>query len=113
MCIRDSTTLESTIQHLTQAPARLFGLRERGELHEGWHADIVVFDPEAIACDEVVMRNDLPGGTKRLYAEATGISRVLVNGQVTVADGQASEATPGVVFRSGKDTETVKIPADA
>ncbi len=110
---RKLTSLEETIQHLTQAPARLFGLKERGELHEGWHADVVVFDPTTVGSEEVVMVNDLPGGTKRLYAGSRGIDRVIVNGQTIVADGQATNATPGVVFRAGRDTETVKIPADS
>ena len=31
---------------MTQAPAQLFGLRDRGELREGYHADVVIFDPD-------------------------------------------------------------------
>ncbi len=37
--------LEEAIHHLTDVPARLFGLRDRGRLVEGWIADVVVFDP--------------------------------------------------------------------
>ena len=105
------TTLEDTVRHLTDVPARLFGLCERGALHDGWHADVVVFDPDRIASGDVTMVNDLPGGEGRLYAGATGIHRVFVNGVPTVIDDQATEALPGKVFRSGRDTETVTIPA--
>jgi N-acyl-D-aspartate/D-glutamate deacylase len=110
---RKLTTLEETVQHLTSVPARLFGFTERGELNEGWHADIVVFDPATVNSGDVVMVEDLPGGSGRLFAEAEGIRRVFVNGVATIVDGEATEALPGIVFRSGRDTETVKIPADA
>jgi N-acyl-D-aspartate/D-glutamate deacylase len=109
---RGLTTLEETIHHLTQVPAELFGLKERGVLREGWHADVVVFDPENVNAGDVVMVNDLPGGEGRLYADSSGVTRVFVNGVPTVVDGEATEALPGTVFRSGVDTETVTIPAE-
>lgn len=109
---RSLTTLEQTIHELTEVPARLFGLKERGALKAGWHADIVVFDPEIINSGEVVMVNDLPGGAGRLYADAVGITRVFVNGSPTVVDDTAVHNMVGTVLRSGTDTETVPIPAD-
>ena len=39
-------SLEKTINHITQVPAELFGLRDRGVLKEGTFADIVIFNPE-------------------------------------------------------------------
>ena len=107
------TTLEDTIHHITEVPARLFGFKERGVLREGWHADVVVFDPATVGSGEVILLKDLPGGEGRLYAEAFGMTRVYVNGTPTVVDSKATDALPGTVFRSGIDTETVKIPADA
>ena len=107
------TSLEQTIHHLTEVPARLFGFKERGVVREGWHADLVVFDPETVDAGEVVLLEDLPGGQGRLYADSSGVARVFVNGIPTVVDGQATDALPGTVFRSGRDTETVTIPADA
>jgi N-acyl-D-aspartate/D-glutamate deacylase len=97
---------------MTQAPAQLFGLRDRGELREGFHADVVMFDPATVATDEVKLVRDLPGGTARLFADAIGVQRVIVNGTTIVAEGTQTGALPGKVLRSGRDTYTVPIPAD-
>jgi N-acyl-D-aspartate/D-glutamate deacylase len=97
---------------MTQAPAQLFGLRDRGELREGYHADVVLFDPEKVATDEVQLVKDLPGGSARLFADAIGVQRVIVNGTTIVDDGVQTGALPGKVMRSGRDTYTVPIPAD-
>ena len=45
---RQLTTVENAVQHLTEAPARLFGLRGRGRIAEGCFADIVLFDPDTV-----------------------------------------------------------------
>jgi N-acyl-D-aspartate/D-glutamate deacylase len=109
---RQLISLERCVQLMTQAPAQLFGLRNRGELREGNHADITIFDPETIATGDVRLLDDLPGGTARLYAESIGMQRVIVNGTTIVKDGTATDALPGKVLRSGADTYTVPIPAD-
>ena len=48
------------MHHLTDMPARLFGLRDRGRVAEGWIADLVLFDPATIDAGEVHMVHDLP-----------------------------------------------------
>jgi N-acyl-D-aspartate/D-glutamate deacylase len=110
---RQLVSLERCIQMMTQMPAQLFGLRERGELREGNHADVVVFDPAIVATGEVKLVDDLPGSTSRLYADAAGVPHVIVNGTAIVRDGAPTGARPGTVLRSGRDTYTVPIPADA
>jgi N-acyl-D-aspartate/D-glutamate deacylase len=99
--------VEDAVRMLTDTPARLFGLKDRGRIAEGWIADLVVFDPETIASDDAELVHDLPGGTARLTGQSQGIVRVLVNGVETVVDGKATGATPGALIRSGRDTETV------
>jgi N-acyl-D-aspartate/D-glutamate deacylase len=110
-CLRGKklTTLEKAVRHLTDVPARLFGLRERGRLAEGWIADVVVFDPATIDSGEVTLVSDLPGGTSRLYADAVGVEKVFVNGRLTVDGGKPTGELPGRILRSGRDTDTVAV----
>jgi N-acyl-D-aspartate/D-glutamate deacylase len=101
--------LEQAVQQLTQVPAQLMGLRERGELQIGWHADVVLFDPATIGSGPTYTKFDLPAGAGRLYADAIGIERVLVNGRTIVRDNTYTGAKPGTVLRSGRDTRTVNL----
>ena len=102
---------EQAVQQLTEVPARLYGLRDRGRLAPGAFADVVVFDPTSIGHGPVRTRDDLPGGASRLYAEASGIGHVLVNGTEIVRQGSFTAARPGRVMRSGRDTDTVHAGA--
>jgi N-acyl-D-aspartate/D-glutamate deacylase len=109
----DLMPLEEAVSLLTDRQARLYGIKERGRIEDGWHADLVVFDPEKIAPGPIVWRNDLPAGAGRLYGEAEGIAHVIVNGVEIVRDGELTGATPGTLLRSGRDTETVTAAAPA
>ena len=77
---------------LSDVPARLYGLRDRGRLVPGAYADVVVLDPATIGHGAVRTRNDLPGGASRLYADAVGVGHVLVNGTEIVRDGDFTDA---------------------
>ena len=99
-------SLEEAVQMLTSIPADLYGLRDRGRLSEGACADVVVFDPDAVASGTIGMRFDLPAGAGRLYAEPEGVSHVLVNGQSIVEGTTFTDERPGTVFRAGRDTAT-------
>jgi N-acyl-D-aspartate/D-glutamate deacylase len=98
---------EAAIHQLTDVPARLYGLRHRGRIAEGFFADLVVLDPERVGHGSEYTRDDLPGGASRLYAEADGIEHVVVNGTEIVRHGDLTGATPGTVLRSGTDTDSV------
>jgi N-acyl-D-aspartate/D-glutamate deacylase len=104
---RQLVPVEKAVQMMTSAPATLFGLRDRGVLREGAHADLVVFDPDTVSAGMATLVHDLPGNSARLTADAHGIERVLVNGVAVISDGEVTGATPGTVLRSGRDTETV------
>jgi N-acyl-D-aspartate/D-glutamate deacylase len=100
-------SLEQAIHLITDAPARLYGMRGRGRVAQGWCADLVLLDPERVAPGPISTRVDLPGGAGRLYGEAVGIEQVLVNGTPIVSDGALTGEQPGTVLRSGRDTTTV------
>lgn len=99
--------LEHAVRMLTDEPARLFGLRERGRVREGWHADLVLFDPERIDAGQARLVHDLPGDSPRLDSRAVGIVGVWINGVETIRDDRVTGAVPGKILRSGRDTETV------
>ncbi|GAA2061158.1 amidohydrolase family protein [Streptomyces albiaxialis] len=99
--------LERAVKMLTEDPARLFGLRGRGRLQEGFHADLVLFDPERIDAGQATLVHDLPGDSPRLDSKAIGVVAVWVNGVETLRDDVVTGAVPGTVLRSGRDTETV------
>lgn len=100
-------SLEEAVRMLSDEPARLFGLRDRGRIAEGMHADLVVFDAATVAPLPIHEVADLPGGCERLTSEAVGVANVFVNGVEIVADGALTGERPGTLLRSGRDTDTV------
>jgi len=92
---------------LTDEPAQLFGLRDRGRIAEGFHADITIVDPATVDAELPLLTPDLPGHSPRLLAKPVGVHRVFVNGVETIVDGEPTGATAGTVLRSGQETDTV------
>ncbi len=83
-------SLEDAIRKMTSLPAQTFNLRDRGQLREGFAADIVIFD-EAIVGDKATFESP--------HQYAVGFSNVIVNGKV-VFDGQKMTGTmPGAPLR--------------
>ena len=104
---RQVVTLEEAVRLITDVPSRLYGLKERGRITPGWHADLVMFDRATVDHGPERTSYDLPGGAPRLVADAKGITSVWVGGVEVCHDGMATGAMPGTVLRSGRDTETV------
>ena len=70
--------------------AKALGLKDRGLLHEGFRADVTVFDPATIA--ERATYQDP-------HQFAAGVDTVLVNGAAVLQGGDHTGALPGKVMR--------------
>ncbi|HUU31144.1 MAG TPA: amidohydrolase family protein, partial [Phycisphaerae bacterium] len=80
------------IRRLTSLPADIVGLADRGRLREGAAADLVLFDPNAIADRATYEQPARP---------PDGIRHVFGGGERVVADGRHTGATPGKLLRRG------------
>ena len=90
--------LEKAVHKLTGEPAAIFGFVDRGVLEPGAHADVCVFDPEAVAPGPIRRVRDFPADADRLTADQPeGVRHVLVNGAPIHRDGTpaAGDARPG------------------
>jgi N-acyl-D-aspartate/D-glutamate deacylase len=89
-------SMPAAIRASSSIAARQFRLAERGELREGWYADVIVFDPATIRDVSTFEEPQLL---------ATGVKHVLVNGTLAVRDGAYTGARAGIVLRgsAGKD----------
>lgn len=83
-------TLPDAIRKLTKLPATNLKLRDRGELKQGYHADIVIFDPDQVQ-DHATFEEP--------HQYATGMRHVLVNGVPVLSEGEHTGALPGQVVR--------------
>ncbi len=106
---RNLLSLEEAVQQLTQVPAALIGLKDRGEIRPGYWADLVLFDPATIGSGPIYTRFDLPGGAGRLYADAEGVGHVIVNGTEIIRDNELIDPKRGRILRSGWDTFTASL----
>jgi len=77
------------------------GIKGRGLIARGYHADITMFDPGRIGLGKKRLTADMPGGEERWQVGAEGITRVMVNGEVIVENGELTTARPGRVLRVG------------
>ncbi len=91
--VRDGTwTLETAVRHLSYHGARRHRLSDRGLLRVGMAADVVVFDPEAVAD-----RSTFEDGK----ALAVGVEHVAVNGELVLYNGERTIALPGRGLKRG------------
>jgi len=87
---RGVLTLEDAIRKMTSLPARTFGLVDRGQIREGFAADLVLFDPSQV-------RDQAEFNKPHQYS--TGFDFVFVNGAVVVDDGKPNTIRSGRVLR--------------
>lgn len=86
-------TLEEAVRKMTSLPARTFGMKDRGEVREGFAADLVIFDPAKVA-DRAVF--------EKPHQYSAGFDYVLVNGVPVVENGVANAERPGQVVRPAR-----------
>lgn len=82
--------LEEAVRRLSGLPAKNLGLDRRGQLKPDYFADVVVFDPAAIA-DHATYEHP--------HRYATGVEYVLVNGTLAIDHGEHTGALPGRVVK--------------
>jgi N-acyl-D-aspartate/D-glutamate deacylase len=97
---RGVLTLEKAVHKLTQVPAAVFGIPDRGVLAEGKVADLVLFDPATVTARPPRYVNDLPRNGRRLICESEGIVATFVAGVQLYDEGRHTGAMPGRVLRS-------------
>ena len=88
---RKAVTLPQAIMKMTSRPAARVHLADRGRLVPGFAADVVVFDPARVA-DTATFESP--------FQYPVGINVVIVNGAVTLRDGQRSATGSGRVLRA-------------
>jgi N-acyl-D-amino-acid deacylase len=96
-------TLENAVRKMTSLPAQIMGIPDRGQIHEGFAADVVLFDP-----DQVGETNSY----EKPNSYAKGVPYVLVNGVLVIDKGMHTGARPGkIVYGPGYKREQLKSEA--
>ncbi|HEB88828.1 MAG TPA: D-aminoacylase, partial [Deltaproteobacteria bacterium] len=83
-------SLAEAVRRMTSLAASTFGLEERGQIREGWWADLVLFDPDRILDTATY---DDP------QREPEGIDLVVVNGEVALEAGHHTRVGSGRMLR--------------
>jgi N-acyl-D-amino-acid deacylase len=84
--------LEEAVRRLTSLPSTNLGLRGRGQLAEGYFGDVVVFDSATVADTATY---------EQPHSYAVGVRDVIVNGTVTLRDGEFAGNLAGRALRPG------------
>lgn len=92
-------SLPEAIHRITGKSAEIIGLKERGQLKEGWHADINVIDYDNLSTCQPEYVNDFPHGGGRFVVKARGYDATLVGGEVIIEKGEHTGVRPGSVIR--------------
>ena len=83
-------SLPEAVRRLTSLPAGNLALKDRGLLKAGYFADIVVFDPR---------RSRITRRSRNPLQFSTGVSHVMINGDVALSNGTPTGKATGRVVR--------------
>jgi N-acyl-D-aspartate/D-glutamate deacylase len=95
--------LEFLVRKLSSDTARAYGMRDRGELKQGYLADLNIIDFDKLRLHRPEAVFDLPTGGKRLVQRVEGYRYTIKSGQVTFENGESTGALPGTLVRGGRD----------
>ena len=79
-------TLEEAVRKMTSLPAQILGLRDRGQVREGFAADLAIFDPATVG---------ETNSFEKPKSYAAGVPYTIVNGVLVVDGGKHTGARPG------------------
>lgn len=96
---RGAFTLEQAVRKMTHDNAEAFEIKDRGLVREGYYADLVLFEADRVRPQLPRIENDLPGGARRLVQKAEGIRATIVNGAVTLENGESTGEFTGQVLK--------------
>ena len=92
-------TLQEAVHRISGKSAEVLGLKKRGEVREGWHADLNVIDYDELKSCHPEYVNDFPHNGGRLVVKSKGYDATIVAGQVVIENGEYSGSRPGEVIR--------------
>jgi N-acyl-D-aspartate/D-glutamate deacylase len=79
-------SLEEAVRKMTTLPAQILGLRDRGQIREGFAADLAILDPAGVR---------ETNSFEKTKSYAAGVPYVIVNGTVVIDGGRHTGARPG------------------
>ena len=94
-------TLEDAVRKMTSLPAQILGLRDRGQIREGFAADVVVFDPATVG---------ETNSFEKPKSYATGVRYTIVNGVIVIDAGNHTGARPGRALKGRGTAAERSIP---
>jgi N-acyl-D-amino-acid deacylase len=95
------------VKKMTRDTAQLYGLDDRGVIAPGFKGDLNVVDMEHLNLRLPEMVHDLPGGARRLIQKADGWKATINAGEVTLEDGEHTDARPGRLIRGAQAAPVV------
>ena len=84
-------TLEDAVRKMTALPAQILGLRDRGQVREGFAADLTIFDPATVG---------ETNSFEKPKSYPVGIPYTIVNGVLVIDSGKHTGARPGRPIKS-------------
>ncbi|GAB1358291.1 hypothetical protein MASR1M31_00690 [Porphyromonadaceae bacterium] len=89
-------TVEKVVEKMAHAPARLFGIKERGYLSPGYYADVVIVDPSTpytVTSENILYRCGWSPFEGETFAHS--VWKTFVNGHLAYNNGEVDRSVRG------------------